>query len=205
MIRAVFFDVDGVLVPPWRFRDLLAREHAITPQMTAPFFRGPFVECTEGRAELEHVLPPYLESWSWQGTVAEFIELWFSAENALDTDLLEIAAELRSRGVPCYIASVQERLRARYLTDDMSLARRFDGSYFSCDVGLRKSEVGYFVEVARRSGHAPETLLLIDDTPGCVENARAAGWQALLFTSAPALRAAPAGLELAGGRAVSTT
>jgi putative hydrolase of the HAD superfamily len=196
VIRAVCFDVDGVLVPPWRFRDLLAREHAITPQMTAPFFRGPFVACVEGRAELEHALAPYLESWLWKGTPAEFIELWLDAENALDTDVLEIAAELRRSGMPCFLASVQERRRARYLIDDMGLGRRFDGSFFSCDLGRRKSDVGYFAEIARRSGHPPASLLLIDDTPSCVDTARAAGWQAVQFTSGATLRAELARLGL---------
>lgn len=189
MIRAVCFDVDGVLVPPLRFRDLLAREHAITPAMTAPFFRGPFLECAEGRAHLENVLEPYLEEWLWKGTVAEFIELWLDSENLLDTDVLDVAAELRRSGVPCFLASVQERLRARYLMDDMGLARRFDGGFFSCEIGLRKSDAAYFAEVARRSGYAPESLLLIDDTPACVDTARAAGWQALRFASAAQLRA----------------
>ena len=197
MIRAVCFDVDGVLVPPLRFRDLLAREHAITPEMTAPFFRGPFIECSEGRAQLEHVLPPYLEKWLWKGTPDEFIQLWLDAENALDTDVLEIAAELRQIGLPCFLASVQERLRARYLIDDMGLGRRFDGFFFSCDLGVRKSDVAYFEEIARRSGHAPESLLLIDDTRACVDTARAAGWHAVQFTDAAALRAELAARSLA--------
>jgi putative hydrolase of the HAD superfamily len=197
VIRAVCFDVDGVLVPSWGFRDLLVREHAITPEMTAPFFRGPFVECTEGRAQLEQVLKPYLETWPWSGTLAEFLEVWFRAESAVDGDVLGVAAELRRSGLPCFVASVQERLRARYLRDDMGLARSFDGFFFSCDVGRRKSDVAYFAEVARRSGYAPEALLLIDDTPACVDTARSAGWHAVQFTSAPALRASLAQLGLA--------
>ncbi len=187
-VRAVCFDVDGVLVPSWGFRDLLAREHAITPEMTAPFFRGPFVACTEGRAQLEQVLQGYLEKWHWKDTLARFLDVWFRAENALDSGVLELAAELRRGGMPCFVASVQERLRARYLREDMGLEQRFDGFFFSCDVGRRKSDVGYFAEVARRSGHAPESLLLIDDTPACIDTARAAGWRALHFTDAAALR-----------------
>jgi hypothetical protein len=129
------------------------------------------VECAEGRAQLEHVLAPYLETWAWKGTVAQFLALWFDAEKALDSDVLEMADELRRQGLPCFIASVEERLCARYLSDDMGLARR--------------------------SGRAPQSLLLIDDTPACVENARAAGWQAVLFSSAPSLREELAKLPLA--------
>lgn len=39
MVRAILFDVDGVLVHPWRFRSTLARDYGITEAMTATFFR----------------------------------------------------------------------------------------------------------------------------------------------------------------------
>lgn len=60
MIDAVLFDVDGVLVHPWRFRDLLTRKYGIAPATTAPFFRGTFESCVVGQADLLGVLPPFL-------------------------------------------------------------------------------------------------------------------------------------------------
>jgi len=182
MTHAIFFDVDGVLVPPWRFRDLLEQQHRITPQMTAPFFRGPFVECVLGRARLEDELPRYLEQWGWRDSVAEFIRIWLESEHVLDEQVLRTVDGLRRGDTPCFIASNQERLRARYLVRDMGLGDRFDGVFFSCDLGLKKPDTEYFVEVARRSGFAPKTLILIDDTPACVEAARAAGWTAYHYT-----------------------
>jgi putative hydrolase of the HAD superfamily len=201
VIRAVFFDVDGVLVPPWRFRDLLVREHGIGPETTAAFFRGPFVECVLGRARLEVVLAPYLESWGWKGSLDELVDFWFAAENALDTDVLHLAAELRQRGMPCFVASTQERLRARYLAGDMGLARRFDALFFSCDVGSKKPDPVFFAELSRRTAVPPASALLIDDTPANVEGARAAGWQALHFRDMATLREQLAALELAPGAA----
>ena len=56
MVQAVLFDVDGVLVHRWRFRSALARDHGITPNMTAPFFKGPFVRCVEGHRAVAHRL-----------------------------------------------------------------------------------------------------------------------------------------------------
>ena len=39
-IEAVVFDLDGVLIPPWRFRNLLRDRFAIPPERTAAFFRA---------------------------------------------------------------------------------------------------------------------------------------------------------------------
>jgi len=73
----VLFDVDGVLVyPPFRFRHYLESKHGITPEMTAPFFRGRFMECVIGQAELGNELGVYLGHWGWRGTPSNFIKLW---------------------------------------------------------------------------------------------------------------------------------
>jgi putative hydrolase of the HAD superfamily len=198
-IRAVFFDVDGVLVRPWGFRDLLIREHGITPEQTAPFFRGPFLECVEGRADLREILPPWLLEWGWKGDVASFVDAWFSVENDPDEAVLEIAARVRAAGLRCFAASTQERHRAAYLANEMGFAGRFERLLFSCDVGVRKPHVEFFREVARRVGLPPGALLLIDDTPANVQGARHAGWQAEAFTTADALVRSLQGLGVLEG------
>ena len=75
-IEALVLDADGVVIFPWRFAEYLAREHGITREMTAPFFRGVFEDCLLGRAGLKEVLPPYLEAWGWRGSVDEFVAAW---------------------------------------------------------------------------------------------------------------------------------
>ncbi len=130
MVQAVLFDVDGVLVHPWRFRSTLARDHGITPDMTASFFNGPFIRCVEGQADVLEVLPPFLASWGWPGSAAEFVARWLSVENAPDEAVLGVVADIRRCGVPCFVASTQERRRARYLAVEMRFEQLFDGLFF---------------------------------------------------------------------------
>ena len=144
MVHTVLFDVDGVLVHPWRLRALLARDYAITPAMTASFFEGPFLECVEGRADLVEVLPPFLTSWGWAGSASEFVEAWLSVENAPDEAVLSVVADIRHRGVPCFVASTQERRRAQYLAIEMRFNQPFDGLFFSTDVGAAKPKEEFF-------------------------------------------------------------
>src|SRR4030095_15267844 len=103
VIQAVLFDVDGVLVHPWRFRATLARDHGITPDMTAPFFRGPFLQCVQGQADVLEVLPTFLTSWGWPGSAEDFVARWLSVENAQDEAVLGAVADTRRSGVPCFV------------------------------------------------------------------------------------------------------
>ena len=182
MVQAILFDVDGVLVHPGRFRAWLEHEHGITPAMTAPFFKGPFAECTEGRADLVDVLQPFLESWGWTGTATAFIETWLAVENAPDFAALRVVAAIRAAGIPCFIASTQEHRRAQYLARDMGLDRLFDGLFFSSEVGFEKPKEGFYRMVESRLGRSGAELLFFDDLVANVDGARAAGWSAELFT-----------------------
>jgi HAD superfamily hydrolase (TIGR01509 family) len=189
MIRTLVFDLDGVLVHPWRFREYLDQEHGITAEMTAPFFSGPFEECFLGRCELRTILPPFLDSWHWHGTVADFIDIWFSVENAPNAPVLGLVEAVRRSGIPCYLATIQEKLRARYIAEVMQFNSLFDGLFFSCDLGLQKPDVEFFNTVASRIGAHPGSILFFDDKEENVEGARTAHWNAELFVDVGKLKA----------------
>jgi len=157
--------------------------------MTASFFNGPFIRCVEGQADVLEVLPPFLASWGWPGSAAEFVARWLSVENAPDEAVLGMVADIRRCGVPSFVASTQERRRARYLAVEMRFEQLFDGLFFSCDVGVGKPNDGFFKAVAYRLGRSGTELLFIDDALANVEGARAAGWLAEQFRSADGLRA----------------
>ncbi|MFN8526884.1 MAG: HAD-IA family hydrolase [Chloroflexota bacterium] len=188
-IQAVVWDVDGVLVHPWRFRDALIRDHGIQPEVTLPFFRGPFVECVLGRAELLEILPHAAATWGWPGTARELLHLWLTVEDAPNEAVFALVDRVRRTVARSCVASVQERHRADYLASEMGLADRFDDLFFSCHMGARKPEPAYYEVVEDRLGVPPSSLLLIDDSAPNVDAAQARGWQAELFTDAEALEA----------------
>src|SRR5580704_14306386 len=91
----VLFDVDGVLVhPQLQFREYLERNHGITADMTAPFFRGRFMDCARGQAELSDELGVFLDQWKWRGTIRSFIEIWLREDDNLDAAILNLVASL---------------------------------------------------------------------------------------------------------------
>ena len=182
-IKAVVFDADGVLVFPWRFAEHLSGELGITQEATRAFFEGKFTDCLLGKADLAQVLPPYLVEWGWTGTCEEFMQLWFSVEDAVDVRMLGAAQELRGSGMICCLASNQEVHRSEYLRTVMGLAAEFDTLFFSCEIGAKKPDARFYEAVETALGLSGAQIAFWDDSPRHVAAAQERGWQAELYTN----------------------
>lgn len=186
--KQVVFDVDGVLIHPWRFRTYLRTEHGIEPETTQPFFGGPFLECIVGKADLYEELAPYLDGWGWEGSVESFVDVWFKVEDASNTEVLQYAEQLRATGVPCHIATNQELHRTEFLAEHMGFAERFDSLFSSCHLGVAKPDPQYFRKIRERLDVPSSSLILVDDTAANVEAAAELGWQTVLYRGPESLR-----------------
>ena len=181
MIRAVVFDVDGVLIEGGVFARRLDAEYGISEVATAAFFDGPFKHCSLGRADTRKELAPFLRQWRWPSGLDEFMRVWFEADSRRNDDLMALVSQLRARGMRCFVASTQEEYRAGYLEREMGFGRLFDGLFFSCRLGCEKPDPAFYREVQSSIGIAPEGILFLDDKPVNVDAARALGWFAEVY------------------------
>ena len=182
-IRAILFDAARATLHPYRFRARPAREHPITPAMTAPFFNGVFSQqCLVGQANLADALAPWLPQWGWRGTVAEFIATWLAVENAPDERMLAAVGSLRGAGFTVCLATSQEANRAAYMRKAMGFEALFDRLYFSCELDCQKPDPEFFRHIEADLGLRGDQLLFWDDNPGWAAAARALGWQAEVFS-----------------------
>lgn len=178
-IRALLLDVDGVLVAPaFRFARWLEANCGLTAADTATFFRGPFVECVAGRLDLKEALSPFLDGWGWRDGVEAFLARWFDVEHEVDSALVDFVQPLRRAGLPCYLATTQERYRLAYMRSQMGCDRLFDRIFASCEVGYLKPDPRFFHAVAGALHLPAGELVLWDDSEKNVEAARACSWQA---------------------------
>ncbi len=181
-VKAVIFDADGVLIFPWRFAEHLSREHQITQEAMQAFWQGKFLDCILGKADLKAVLPPYLKEGGWQGSAEEFMQLWFSVEDAVDARVLDTVKRLRNAGFVCCLASNQEPYRAEYIREVMGLAAEFDRLFFSCEIGAKKPDARFYEAVEAALGLSGEQIAFWDDAPRHVDAAKERGWSAELYT-----------------------
>jgi putative hydrolase of the HAD superfamily len=188
MIEAVVFDVDGVLVHGGVFGARLSSELGLKRAALDSFWHGPFARCSLGLSDLKQEAQPFLDEWGYEGSVEHFLEAWFEADSALNAQLFDEVAHLRRRGIPCHVASNQERYRAAYLEGTMGLGARFDRLFFSCHLGVKKPATQFFQEVSSALRLAPAGLLFFDDQQANVDAARAAGWHAEIYLPGHDLR-----------------
>jgi len=183
LIKAVLFDVDGVLANGALFSQHLELDYGITQQMVSPFFQGRFQQCLVGSADLKQELAQHVAQWGWPGSVDEFVDYWFQCEHVINEPLLQVAQQLRQRGLRCYLATDQEKYRTAYILDQMGFADSFDGMFSSAHIGYTKRDQRFFAHILQALHPVKATEILFwDDTPTKVESARSAGIHAEVYS-----------------------
>ena len=186
--RAFVFDADGVAIDQAGFANELSAEYGISREETREFFVGPFKQCLTGNASLSDLLAPFLDQWQWPGTMQAFIDLWMESDNRPNMQVLRHVQDLRAGGTNCYLASNQERVRAEYIRNRMGFESKFDGLFFSCDLGHAKPDRQFFDLIAAEIDCEPRDIHFWDDADSYIRAARLAGWNAFLYENIESLQ-----------------
>ena len=181
-------DVDGVLVDGrpedgrhWLTSvepDLGLTAEALHREFFAPYWENIVV----GRAGLMEYLPNALQTIAPHVSAAEFVSYWFQKDSRLNLPLLQQISAVRSKGIRVYLATNQEHLRAAYLMQNLRLAAKVDGIFYSAGLGAKKPESEFFAKVQAAVELPATQILLLDDSPANIEAAQEAGWQAYHWT-----------------------
>ncbi len=189
MTKAILFDADGVTIAPHPyFSQRLQDEVGIPLEKVLPFFKNELRLCKTGKADLKVEISKYLPGWGWNDTLDNLLDTWFSGEHATDAEILKIVDELRSKGVKCHLASDNEKYRVAYVTNEMGLGKRFDGVFFSCNLGYTKSDPEFYQKVIEELKLQPGEIMYWDDDPKNVEVAKSSGINANVYTGIDLLR-----------------
>jgi putative hydrolase of the HAD superfamily len=193
MTRCVMLDVDGVVVngrpqdgQSWATD--IEHDLGIAPdRLHAMFFAPHWADIVIGKKQLFEVLEACAPALSPSLTAQALIDYWFANDSGVDQAVLAACDELRARGVRIFLATNQEHMRAAYLMDRLHLRNHVDGIIYSAQIAARKPQRAFFDAAARRSGSAPEGIILVDDTQANVDAAIAAGWGAIQWTQGSSL------------------
>jgi putative hydrolase of the HAD superfamily len=191
-LRAVLFDVDGVLVHGYHARAERQRrwdEHmradlGIDPDVfRGVFIKGPFeAEVLTGRLSLLTALERTLPAMGYGGSPLAVAGYWLTRDSQLNFQLLDIVRKLRrANRARLYIATNQEHMRAFHLWGRLGMETLFDDIFYSARLGVLKPDALFFQRIATALGPQAEPPLLFDDSMPVVEAARAFGWEGVLY------------------------
>jgi putative hydrolase of the HAD superfamily len=192
LTRAVFFDVDGVLVHGMhanpehvrRWDTSLMEDMGVDPvRFTEEFIFDIFIKkVVVGQMSVIEALERRLPSLGYSGSPVVFNHYWLTRDSVLNENLLSLIRKLKTRSdLRLFIATNQEHLRANWLWSQLKLADLFEDIFYSARVGVRKPEQGFFDFVEQRIGPQTEPPLFFDDTPKVIDGARRHGWEAVQF------------------------
>jgi putative hydrolase of the HAD superfamily len=184
-IKALMMDVDGVLVDGRpedgsHWSTSLQEDFGFPADLLQELFFAPYWDrIVDGRAGLMEHLPTVLRQIAPGVSPESLVSYWFARDARLDVPLLRQLAEVRSAGIPVYLATNQEHLRAAYLMKELGLAEHVDGILYSARLGAAKPDADFFARAQVAVGLRAEDILLIDDSQRNIEAARNVGWKAL--------------------------
>jgi putative hydrolase of the HAD superfamily len=182
MIRAVVLDIGGVLemLDDSVFPEPFEQRHGLAPGSVAAACDWPADPTLGALTEVE-------VRAHWQGRLglseAQADELvrdqWRWYVGTLDQRLFDWFAGLRGRGLRTGIVS-NSGPGAREAERHHGFEAVVDDLVYSHEVGLKKPDPAIYALAASRLAVRPGEVVFLDDSPACVDGARAAGWHAVL-------------------------
>lgn len=199
-IRVLMVDVDGVLVHGRTvdgrpvFSELKSDLGLSYERLRAEFFNRYWEGIVSGREPMLPRLAAVLAEIAPHIGAEQLVAYWMANDaRVLPADLaaLDVA---RAAGLKVYLATNQEHVRAAYLMGEMGLGAHVDGIAYSAALGVRKPDDAFYRLAAAQVGAEPGEIGFVDDVADNVAAARRAGWRAVQFTGAAALKEVIAGL-----------
>ncbi len=192
MIRAVIFDLGGVIVPldfPRAYAAIAALSPLPAAEIPNRIRSSGLVERYEtGRLTSPDFVRQLSDLLSIEITYPQFCDLWstlFRPDPLIPESLF---AGLAAR-YPLILLSNTNEIHFENIRARFPLLRHFHHLVLSYEVGAAKPSPRIYEAAVARAGFRPEECFFTDDVPAYVEGARHAGLDAVRFFDFPQLEA----------------
>lgn len=181
MIRAVVFDMDGVVyLEGGLFGVWLSREFGIPHESVQEFFANDFQDCLVGKKDLKEALQPYLKKWNWTHGTDKLLEHWFNRGGVVE-EVIDLVKKVKEQGVTTILCTNNEKYRVLHIKNKFSFDDIFDHVVASYDIGAKKPDKEIFDRVVEVANARKEEIVFCDDDEEHVEAARNYGMKVILF------------------------
>lgn len=188
-VRAVFFDIGGVLL---RFdlggllREIAWARGASAWKVAKMVWSRKLIDDVErGRLDGEELLEAIQHETGYEGSYEEFRRAW-NGHFKLDQDAAALFRRVARRG-PTYLLSNTNPLHWDHIKRRYAFPREATGAVLSHEVRARKPEKAIYAAAVKLAGRAAGECVFFDDLPENVAGAKAAGMRAFLYKDAARL------------------
>jgi putative hydrolase of the HAD superfamily len=184
----LLFDADGVLTLPEEvFSVVYARSHGLDPTPFEYFFKNEWKPIVTGKKDLKESILENQGMWQWDGTIEELLQFWFKSEDVRNEELIDIILELKALGIPCFLATEQEKYRGDYMKNVM-FKDLFDGYFVTADLGVSKTEPKFFEIIlhelkSKYPKIVTSDILFFDDSRSKINTACSVGINGILYSN----------------------
>jgi 2-haloacid dehalogenase len=197
--QVVVFDLGKVLLDfDYRIAagKLAARSDLSVAEVHAFINQSPLLHAYEtGLLTKETFFAEVRRTTGFRGELGEFAAIFGDIFTPI-TDMIELHAALRGRGIPTYIFSNTNELAVSHIRQHFPFFGGFDGHVFSYEHGAMKPDAKLYEVVEGMSRRRGGEILYLDDRPENVAAGAARGWQTILHAEPGKSRAAIQALGL---------
>jgi FMN phosphatase YigB (HAD superfamily) len=147
MDRILLLDIDGVVFHKRKkyFTQRLVDDFGVSEDDSKKFLIEALTPAIHGEVDMKQVLPDYIKSWGLDWSVDKLFNYWWSAENDVDQRMLEYIGNLKSKGIPVYLLTDQERYRGEYLASQLN--KYVNGIFMSYQLRCKKASAEFFEKI----------------------------------------------------------
>jgi cysteinyl-tRNA synthetase/uridine kinase len=177
----IIFDIDGVLIEAYKWKEKIESECGISDQDLTKFFKQNYSKIATGEVDLKEVLEPFLKQSKCSKNVDDFVDFWFQNDLHQIEETLTLAQDLRGGGYKILVATNQEKYRLEFLKKHLLDENIFDKIYASCEVGFVKEDLEFWEKIKADLGDKNEKVVVIDNNERQLEKAKEVGFEGILY------------------------
>lgn len=188
-IKAVFFDLDGVLVKEYCYYSKIFREKFGVPEKE--FYQimldNKMIQRTKKDGSNFKLFSDLIKKYNVKITEDEFFEAWLTNFRSID-EVVEFAKKLKNEGLIIGVLSDNFLERAEYFRTKIDWFKIFNYTQFSSDYGNTKHDRKFFEILLENIELKPEEVIFTDDDPENIEVTKSVGIHGITFESLDQLK-----------------
>ena len=185
MVKAVVFDVDGVVLNStdengkYLWSKNIKEDLGLTKKHFEYIYSSEWDMVTRGKKDTKEYLAEVFNNSIFDDlriTPEIYLNYWLSHDKFPNQEILDYVKTIT---LPCYLGTNQDEFRTKHILKLVN--GLFDSCFSSYEIGAIKPEESYYQYIENNLSLLPEEILLIDDTKVNVDAALKRGWQAYLY------------------------